>query len=43
MTMCKYRGMQTELWVHRERGAVSDLEGQGNLSGRVITYMVEHK
>lgn len=37
MTMCKYRDMQTELWVHRERGAVSDLEGQGNLSGRVIT------
>lgn len=34
MTMCKYRDMQTELWVHRERGAVSDLEGQGNLSGK---------
>ena len=43
MIMCKYRDMQLELWVHRERGAVSDLEGQGNLSGRVITYMVEHK
>ena len=35
--------MQIELWMHKERGAVSDLEGQGNLSGRVITSMAEHK
>lgn len=43
MIICKYRDMQIELWVHKERGAVSDLERQGNLSGRVITYTAEHK
>lgn len=43
MIICKYRDMQTELWMQKERGAVSDLEGQGKLSARVITYTAEYE